>query len=105
MIDQVVFFVFNDLLSSSAQLNEYREYLEQKQVEQQRHTNITKLEDEAKRTHYLVSTKAVPGIYNSKYLEYKNIRCQLIDEGFVFQSTERNGNYSSYNEIPSSTTE
>lgn len=55
--------------SSSAQLNEYREYLEQKQVEQQRQANINKLEDEAKRTHYLVSTKAVPGIYNSKYLE------------------------------------
>jgi hypothetical protein len=52
-----------------AQLNEYREYLEQKQVEQQRQANIAKLEEEAKRTHYLVSTKAVPGIYNSKYLE------------------------------------
>jgi len=51
------------------QLQEYREYLEQKQLEQQRQANIAKLEDEAKRTHYLVSTKAVPGIYNSKYLE------------------------------------
>ena len=51
------------------QLHEYKEYLEQKQVEQQRQANITKLEEEAKRTHHLVSTKAVPGIYNSKYLE------------------------------------
>ncbi|UJR29919.1 hypothetical protein I4U23_017467 [Adineta vaga] len=51
------------------QLMEYREYLEQREVEQQRQGNLTKLEDEAKRTHYLVSTKAVPGIYNSKYLE------------------------------------
>ncbi len=38
-------------------------------MEKQRQTNINKLEEEAKRTHYLVSTKAVPGIYNSKYLE------------------------------------
>jgi hypothetical protein len=52
-----------------SQLNEYREYLEQKQVEQQRQANISKLEEEARRTHYLVSTRAVPGIYNSKYLE------------------------------------
>ena len=52
-----------------SQLNEYREYLEQKQLEEQRQANINKLEDEAKKTHYLVSTKAVPGIYNSKYLE------------------------------------
>lgn len=51
------------------QLQEYREYLEQKQIEQQRQININKLEEEAKRTHYLVSTKTVPGIYNSKYLE------------------------------------
>ncbi|CAF0716974.1 unnamed protein product [Adineta steineri] len=51
------------------QLIEYRDYLEQKQLEQQRQTNIAKLEEEAKRTHYLVSTKVVPGIYNSKYLE------------------------------------
>ncbi|CAF1003078.1 unnamed protein product [Rotaria sordida] len=51
------------------QLREYREYLDQKQLEQQRQANIAKLEEEAKRTHYLVSTKVVPGIYNSKYLE------------------------------------
>lgn len=52
-----------------AQLQEYREYLEQKQIEEQRQASIAKLEDEAKRTHHLVSTKAIPGIYNSKYLE------------------------------------
>lgn len=52
-----------------AQLNEYREYLEQKQLEQQRQVNIAKVEEEAKRTHHLVSTKVIPGIYNSKYLE------------------------------------
>ncbi|CAF3484183.1 unnamed protein product [Rotaria sp. Silwood1] len=51
------------------QLREYREYLDQKQLEQQRQANIAKLEEEAKKTHYLVSTKVVPGIYNSKYLE------------------------------------
>ena len=51
------------------QLHEYREYLEQRQLDQQRQENVAKLEDEAKRTHHLVSTKAVPGIYNSKYLE------------------------------------
>jgi hypothetical protein len=51
------------------QLQEYREYLEQKQLEQQRQANIARVEEEAKRTHYLVSTKAVPGVYNSKYLE------------------------------------
>ena len=55
---------------SRLQLQEYREYLEQKQIEQQRQANISKLEEEAKRTHHLVSTKAVPGIYNSKYLEW-----------------------------------
>ncbi|CAM4847606.1 unnamed protein product, partial [Rotaria magnacalcarata] len=51
------------------QLRDYREYLGQKQLEQQRQENIAKLEEEAKKTHYLVSTKVVPGIYNSKYLE------------------------------------
>jgi hypothetical protein len=52
-----------------SQLVEYREYLEQKQLEQQRQMNISKVEEEAKRTHHLVSTKVIPGIYNSKYLE------------------------------------
>lgn len=51
------------------QLRDYREYLDKKHMEQQRQANITKLEEEAKKTHYLVSTKVVPGIYNSKYLE------------------------------------
>lgn len=56
-------------MKSRAQLQEYREYLEQKEVEEQRQASIAKLEEEAKRTHHLVSTKAIPGIYNSKYLE------------------------------------
>jgi len=57
------------VMKSRAQLQEYREYLEQKEVEEQRQASIAKLEEEAKRTHHLVSTKAIPGIYNSKYLE------------------------------------
>jgi len=57
------------VMKSRAQLQEYREYLEQKEVEEQRQASITKLEEEAKRTHHLVTRKAIPRIYNSKYLE------------------------------------
>ncbi|CAF0924219.1 unnamed protein product, partial [Didymodactylos carnosus] len=50
------------------ELHEYREYLEQKELEQHRMKNLQKLEEEAKRTHYLMSTKTCSGVYNSKFL-------------------------------------
>ncbi|CAF1234925.1 unnamed protein product [Didymodactylos carnosus] len=50
------------------ELHEYREYLDQKGLELRRMKNIQKLEEEAKRTHYLMSTKTCSGVYNSKFL-------------------------------------
>ncbi|CAF1225517.1 unnamed protein product [Adineta ricciae] len=68
------------------QMIEYREYLEQREIDQQRQANLSKLEDEARRTHYLVSTKVAPGIYNSKYLDAPK-EMEIILRSTKFQTT------------------
>ncbi|CAF4840273.1 unnamed protein product [Rotaria sp. Silwood1] len=59
------------------QLREYREYLDQKQLEQQRQANIAKLEEEAKKTHYLGPFRAPEDVRYQRYRPLKpSLRCE-----------------------------
>jgi hypothetical protein len=48
-------------------LNEYQEFLDRQRIEKEQVDKYQRIEDEAKNKHYLISTKQIPGIYNSPY--------------------------------------
>lgn len=49
------------------ELKEYKEYMERQLEEKKNMEKYRRLEEEAKRTHYLISTKQISGVYNSPF--------------------------------------
>ncbi len=54
-------------LNKRNELKEYKEYMDRQREEKLYVEKYNKLEKEAKRNHYLLSTKQIPGVYNSPY--------------------------------------
>lgn len=53
-------------------MREYKDYMEKKKEEERHMLKYQRLEEEAKRNHYLISTKQIPGVFNSPYKPYEN---------------------------------
>lgn len=49
------------------ELKEYKEYMERQREEKKNILKYKRLEEEAKRNHHLISTKQIPGVFNSPY--------------------------------------
>ncbi|RNA00649.1 Spermatogenesis-associated 17 [Brachionus plicatilis] len=49
------------------ELREYKDYMDKQEEERKHIQRYRQLEKEAKKNHYLISTKQIPGIYNSPY--------------------------------------
>lgn len=49
------------------ELKEYKDWIDRQMEEKESIEKFRKLEDEAKRNHFLISTKQIPGVYNSPY--------------------------------------
>jgi hypothetical protein len=52
------------------ELREYKDYMDKQREEKKNMEKYKRLEEEAKRNHYLISTKQIPGVYNSPYKPY-----------------------------------
>lgn len=52
------------------ELREYKDYMEKNKEEKKNMLKYKRLEEEAKRNHYLISTRQIPGVYNSPYKPY-----------------------------------
>jgi hypothetical protein len=52
------------------ELKEYKEYILRQSEEKRNRLKYANREIQAKRSHYLISTKHIPGIYNSPYKPY-----------------------------------
>jgi hypothetical protein len=51
----------------SKELKEYKDYIDRNTEEKKLADKYKQLQEEAKRNHYLISTKVIPGIYNSPF--------------------------------------
>ncbi len=49
------------------ELKEYKDYMDRQAEEKRNIEKYQKLEEKAKREHYLISTKQISGVYNSPY--------------------------------------
>ncbi len=54
-------------LNNRKELREYKDYMDRQAEEKANFEKYRKLEEEAKRNHFLISTKQIPGVYNSPY--------------------------------------
>ena len=61
LFDQLFFFL------SRNELKEYKDYMDRQADEQKNIEKYKRLEEDAKRKHYLISTKQISGVYNSPY--------------------------------------
>ena len=51
----------------SNELKEYKEYMDRQAEEKKNYEKYQRLEEKAKREHYLISTRQISGVYNSPY--------------------------------------
>ena len=49
------------------ELKDYKEFMERQQEDRKNIEKYRRLEEEAKRNHYLISTKTISGVYNSPF--------------------------------------
>jgi hypothetical protein len=67
------------------ELKEYKDYMDRQAEDKKNVEKYRKLEEEAKRKHYLISTKQISGVYNSPYKPYNFLLKFLL---FKFNSNK-----------------